>query len=432
MHGRRWIALLALVAALAPATAHAATPAEVVAQLRAYAADAEAGRDAVRAEAAAQRRAERAAARRRAAARAAAAHARVRARAERQARTLRRLVGGDPSWNAVARARRRGHVSAADARRYAGRLSWLRRAKHRASGRRRAELAGVLGGVRALAARGDLTPSRMSAVFLQAKRNAQFWPTARLPAAGDRFSFRGDPVVFEYVAGHGLQIHPLANFAKANKLRNACVGVNTAPGVPCEKRKLRRLLGRMLALQSNRGGFAAWEYLFPAQGGSAPWISAMTQGTAMQALSRGARLLGDRRYLRAAGDALAAFDRPTPIGVRVPAGGGRTHFAMYSFAPGLRVLNGFLQSVSGLHTYAKVSNADRAWRLFRAGDREARAIIPGFKSGDWSLYSRPGAKASVEYHELARDFLRNLCKRVGGKAYCRWEDTFTAQLRARG
>lgn len=153
----------------------------------------------------------------------------------------------------------------------------------------------------------------------------------------------------------------------------------------------------------------------------------MAQGTAIQALARGARHLGRPAYLRAAREALGVFEAPPPVGVALPDGPG-THYAMYSAQPALRILNGFLQAVAGLQTYARVSEDRRGWRLFRAGDRAARRALPYFDTGGWSLYSRPGGESTVEYHRLVRDFLGNLCRRAGGRPYCHTEARFTRYL----
>ena len=56
---------------------------------------------------------------------------------------------------------------------------------------------------------------------------------------------------------------------------------------------------------------------------------------------------------------------PAPEGVRVPAGAG-VHYAQYSFEPGLRILNGFIQSLVGLYDYGRIAADTRAGAV-RAG-----------------------------------------------------------------
>jgi len=151
-----------------------------------------------------------------------------------------------------------------------------------------------------------------------------------LSPAGRRLRFGRDPVTFQYYAGRGLQIQPLATFGHTNALASSCLRRTVRFG--CRPRALRRLLDRMLALGSVRGGLLGWEYLFDFGSGAPPWISAMTQATGAQALARGRRVLGEGRYGVAARRALGAFEQPPPTGVAVADGRGR-RYAMYSFAP---------------------------------------------------------------------------------------------------
>ena len=119
-------------------------------------------------------------------------------------------------------------------------LATYRRARSVAgglSGQRRNELRAVVRGVESLARRRLLTSTRMPAAFLQLRRNAEFWRARGFPKApqperkpctgaaglgGARVAFEGDPVVFQWYPGQGLQIQPLANFGKANALWRAC------------------------------------------------------------------------------------------------------------------------------------------------------------------------------------------------------------------
>ena len=229
-------------------------------------------------------------------------------------------------------------------------------------------------------------------------------------------------MVFQWYPGQGLQIQPLANFGKANALWRACAAAAPPPAPtasPCHPEELRALLDRMVALASERGGFTAWEYFFAFGGGTPPWISGLAQGTAIQALTRGSRLLADPKYLAVARRALGAFERPAPLGVRArSASGTGRHYLIYSFATGLRVLNGFLQSLVGLHDFADATGDRRARRLFREGDRAARREISRYDTGAWSLYSLGGNESDLGYHRLVRDFLVSLCERTKAGGYC--------------
>ncbi|HVF76673.1 MAG TPA: D-glucuronyl C5-epimerase family protein [Solirubrobacteraceae bacterium] len=297
------------------------------------------------------------------------------------------------------------------------RATWWRanRDVQRLTGIRRAELGSVVAMASRLASARLLKPSRLEPVFLTIRRNREFWITRPLPRPGERLTFRGDPVVFEYYSGRGLAIQPLASFGKANALAGSCLRL--AKHFPCRPAALRRLLERMLALGTERGGFLAWEYLIDFGSGAPPWISGMTQATGAQALARGRRALGDARFGRAAKRALGAFDRPTPLGVAVANGQGR-RYTMYSFAPRLRIYNGELQALIGLHDVARISGSRRAQALYARGEPVARRSVAALDTGAWSIYSEGGAESSLNYHRLVGTFLQGMCTRTGVRTYC--------------
>jgi hypothetical protein len=192
--------------------------------------------------------------------------------------------------------------------------------------------------------------------------------------------------------------------------------------------RLAFMLDELLALAAERAGGLAWEYYFAFGGGRAPWVSGLAQGTAVQALARAAaRLRRQADVLPVAQRALAIFEAPTPQGVRVPAEHG-DHYAIYSFAPGLRVLNGFAQALVGLHDYARLSGDPRGTALFQAADPELRHEVPTYDTGAWSLYSRGTVtrESDLGYHDLLEGFLEGLCRRTGAEVYCTTAERFVA------
>ena len=347
--------------------------------------------------------------------------------------------------SAVSRARRRATITAATAKRYGSSYSEAIHARNRAGGRNRRELGAVIGTLQGIAARGKLTGGRMPALFLQLDRNRQFWrgspnfpvrtdlepdpchgPPSNNPA-GARIVFKGSQLVFQYYPGQGLQIQPLASFGLANGLITHCRHDATT----CDRATIKQLLDELVAIRSKRGSFTTWEYWFYFSGGVPPWTSGMSSGTAIQALARASQqsILNDRSYLKVARNALGVFRAPPPLGVRVRSGHGY-HYLLYSFAPGLRVLNGFLQAITGLYDYAAVAHDKDARKLWQAGDRAARAELHRYDTGRWSRYNLGGAEASLGYHRLVTGFLDNLCGRIGGK-YCNYYKRFRSYLGAK-
>ena len=286
-----------------------------------------------------------------------------------------------------------------------------RKAYKNLTGARKAALGGALENAEIVAASGQLTPSRLAPLFLTVERNRQWWTTGPLLSNGQRVEFAGSELVWQNYTGQGIQLQVLANFGKANGAWQAK-----------DDEDLRALLDELVPLASDREGVLAWEYWFRFGGGSPPWASGMAQATGVQALARAAERLGEPAYRDAAIRALALFETPAPRGVRVEGEAG-PHYLLYSFAPGLRVLNGFLQAVIGLHDATPLLGEPRAQALFEAGDRQARRETVLSDTGAWSLYSigddpSAGRESSLHYHRVVTDFLERLCDRVAAGEYC--------------
>jgi D-glucuronyl C5-epimerase C-terminus len=276
-------------------------------------------------------------------------------------------------------------------------------AKHslaKLTGTRSAELGAVLANIQAIAAAGGFIPSRLPALFLTLERNRQWWSTEPLLAADERVSFPESKLVWEHYPGQGLEIQWLATFGEGN-------GYYLSGH---ENSNLRQLVSEIIPLASKRAGGIAWEYMFPFDGGLPPWTSGLSQGTALQVLARAYSRFKEAPDLVAAQQALGIFQTPPPQGVRVitPAG---ALYAEYTYAPSDRILNGFIQSLVGLYDYTSITQDQLGEQLFEAGDAEARAIVPMYDTGSWSLYDQFG-ESDLNYHELLAEFLQHLCERT--------------------
>jgi hypothetical protein len=298
------------------------------------------------------------------------------------------------------RLRTGGAITETVYRRDYGALVAAKRSLGRLSGTRRAELGAVLSNIEAIAAAGGLIPSRLAPLFLTLERNRDWWTTQPLLASGDRVSFPSSKLVWEYYAGQGLEIQWLGTFGKAN-------GYYLSGH---ENGELRQLLAEAIPLATSRGGGIAWEYMFQFDGGRPPWTSGLSQGTALQVLARAWSRFKDPAYLAAAQQAVGIFATRPPAGVRVATRAG-AHYAEYTFAPGDRILNGFIQALVGLYDYTSLTGDTLGLRLFEAGDAEARVEVPHYDTGAWSLYDQFG-ESSLSYHELLTEFLQHLCQRT--------------------
>jgi hypothetical protein len=281
------------------------------------------------------------------------------------------------------------------------------------------EFGAVIQNLHAIAAAGLLTPSRLPALFTTLDRNRQWWTTGPMLSSGQRVEFSGSELVWEYYPGQGIELQMLGNFGKAD-------GLYTAGS--SHYGRMRHLLSELIPLAARRGGGLTWEYYFNFGGGSPPWTSSMSQGTALEALTRAFHAFHDRRYLSLGHRALPIFSAGPPLGVSVRTARGR-RYLLYSFDPGQAVINGFLQTLIGLFDYARASGDRRAARLFSTGDAEARHELPSYDTGSWSLY-QPGEEDSLDYHTLVTGFLHELCSRTGAPVYCRTASHFDAYLKA--
>jgi hypothetical protein len=270
----------------------------------------------------------------------------------------------------------------------------------RLSGTRKEELGAVLANLQAMAGAGELIPSRLPALFLTLERNRQWWTTEPLLASDERVSFPGSRIIWEHYPGQGIEIQWLATFGEAN-------GYFLSGH---ENANLRQLLGEVIPLATDRAGGIAWEYMFHFDGGAPPWTSGLSQGTALQVLARAWQRFKEPAYLTAAQQTLGIFQTPPPQGVRVRTSAGAM-YAEYTYAPNDRILNGFIQSLVGLYDYTSITKDPLGLTLFEAGDAEARAIVPLYDTGAWSMYDQFG-ESDLNYHELLTEFLQHLCERT--------------------
>jgi hypothetical protein len=306
----------------------------------------------------------------------------------------------------------------------------------RVRGTRYRQLAAVITNVQQIAAAGGFTASRLPALFLTLARNRQWWTSGPLLGADQRVSFPGSELVWEYYPGQGIEIQWLGTFAEAN-------GYYLSGH---QDTALRQLLAEVIPLAAARAGGIAWEYLFHFDGGSPPWTSGLSQGTALQVLARAYHQFHDPLYLTSAQRALGIFKTTPAAGVRVPMRPG-TWYAQYSFAPHDLILNGFIQALVGLYDYTKLTADPLGASLFEAGDAEARVAVPHYDTGSWSRYDQ-FSESSVSYHELLTEFLEHLCERTqagpplqsasraaagapipGDQIYCSTARRFRADLR---
>lgn len=319
---------------------------------------------------------------------------------------------------ALDRLQRRGEISKQVADGHRRTLADAVATAARLGGSRGAAIQSVLNNTSHIAQTGNLTASRLPAVFLTLRRNREWWATGRLLSYGERVEFNDSELVWQYYPGEGIQLQVLGTFGKANGL-----------WMSREGDKLGNLLDEMTALASTRGGALAWEYYFYFGGGKPPWASAMAQATGLQVLARASERLRRPAYLEAARQGVKLFELAAPTGVGVKTKAGR-RLLLYSFAPGQQVLNAFVQTLVGLNDYWEISGDARARTLFRAGERQARLDLRATDTGAWSLYQVGGAESDLSYQQLVTGFISNLCQRTEIGFWCEADRRFASYLKA--
>ena len=346
-----------------------------------------------------------------------------RAAAAAEAQRLATPAGRDPPSARVAHRRRRAAAGAAHRPHHArgpraprarlrrraqrGRPADRRprlRARHRARHRRLARRAA------------DARAQPAAPGFLVLRRNTQFWTHAgdargsqRTPSAATRRCSSTTPAA-------GCSSSRWRAGARRTGWRgSACARARGAPP--------RRLPGRRAAPDRRRpararaparGGFLAWEHYFSWGGGSPPWISGMTQATAIRRSRAARRALDEPRWRRAAHRALGAFDAPPPVGVRTAA----TTSSCTRSRPACGSSTASCRRSAGSASWPRSRATATRRRLFARGERTTRAMVAAADTGAWSLYSWAGRESTLGYHQLIEEFLGDMCLRTQRRTYC--------------
>jgi hypothetical protein len=280
---------------------------------------------------------------------------------------------------------------------------------------RRAPMSWQLRMIQNMARKHKISGERLAPLFTTIANNTKWFRHNGPAAAATDRRFGGSRIIFQYFDGIGWQFHPLSNFAKLNAIWT----VDTTPS----RRAQRKFARELIRWGVHRNGALTWEYYFSFSGSPAPWISALSQGTAIQSLARVGYRMHNRSMLRAAKLGARSFNQPPTRGVRLRRDGG-FHYLGYSGAPNLIILNMFLGSLDGLHDYSIINNDRHARHLYRKGVAAAMVETPKFDTGSWSLYSLNGERSDQHYHDLTIYFLDKLCKDTKKDVFCDTRDKF--------
>jgi peptidoglycan hydrolase-like protein with peptidoglycan-binding domain len=240
----------------------------------------------------------------------------------------------------------------------------------------------------------DYDEPRALTLFSMLKENVDYL-LKRAPPAQFTDARAADGVVYRFINGHGFQFHPIANFARLNRL--AAKGRQNA---------VKRLAAALVARGNPSGKGLLWEYYFPF-GGPTRWTSGFAQAIGAQALARSAALLHDDKLAEAARAAYRGISR----GLWLERGGG-LWIREYGYSD-MAVLNAQLQSLVSLYDYVKTSGDSLARADVVNMSSATRTLLPQLDTGCWSRYSLGGSPASLHYHTYHVSLLKQLAARTG-------------------
>ena len=215
------------------------------------------------------------------------------------------------------------------------------------SGARKVELGAVVSTLEDVAARGQLTASRLAPLFLTLAAQPRVVDHGPAAGPGPARRLRRLPDRLAVLPRAGIQIQVLGTFGKVNALWSS--RQTTALGQAVDE-----LLRSPPSAPAASPGST-----------TSPTARARRRGSRASPRARRCRRSRARRRgssartrcSRSRAAAWGSSSAPAPEGVRVPAGAG-THYAQYSFEPGLRILNGFIQSLVGLYDYGRLAADD--------------------------------------------------------------------------
>lgn len=293
--------------------------------------------------------------------------------------------------------------------------------RKRLKGSRRLPLTNQLRTIEALAKKKRITADRVTPLFTQLQVNVDWFKTRGPASVGTRERFGESRIYYQYFSGWGWQFHPLANFARLN-----AIWTDKSAGA---RRSLSKYAYELATFGVSRGGALTWEYYFPFSGSPAPFISSISQGTAIQSLARSGDALKDANITAIAARAARAFDVKAPTGLKISRDGG-LHFLGYSGNRREIIFNMFAQALDGLHDYAKITGDVNAQSLFERGLVAARVELPQSDTGAWSYYEVGGAESNLNYHQVLIEFLARLCEDTDNEAvFCNLHDRLSGYLK---
>jgi len=158
-----------------------------------------------------------------------------------------------------------------------------------------------------------------------------------------------------------------------------------------------------------------------------PWVSAMAQGQAIQALINAHKILEDEKYLETAKQLLNSFHvETTDGGITYKDNSDRWWYEEYASKKGKkpRVLNGMIFALFGIYDYYCYQKDPDAEFLFQQGIRALKNDLPryNFRKGYsyYDLLQNPARK----YHKIHIDQMKQLFEITREKMFKKYYDVW--------
>jgi heparosan-N-sulfate-glucuronate 5-epimerase len=169
-----------------------------------------------------------------------------------------------------------------------------------------------------------------------------------------------------------------------------------------------------------------------------PWYSGLAQGQGISVLVRAWRETGEDKYIVAASEAMACFEKDTASGgVIYYDDRGDLWIEEYIVTPPTHILNGFIWATWGIFDYALATRNASADLIFRRSMKTILSNLSRYDTGSWSLYEQSGTFlpmiASSFYHRLHIAQLRVLYRLTGEPSFQEyalvWEGYYKSRIK---
>ncbi len=161
-----------------------------------------------------------------------------------------------------------------------------------------------------------------------------------------------------------------------------------------------------------KDGYLVWEsnFSWPTYDNTAPFISGMTQGHAIELLTNAYNYTKDKKYINYAKEGLKAFFIDINEGgvtYKDANGWWYEEYAQPNMKIQPRVLNGHIFALLGIYKYYDITGDEQAKYIFDMGTMDLKAYLAYFdnKEIQWTNYDLVGNVATSGYHNLHIDLL---------------------------